>query len=319
MSDYPRISVLLPVKKRLERFAKALESVLEQTYDNFELIIVDDSENGVDTSFLKDIRLKYFRSSNKNLPAALNFGLSRCSCEIIARMDGDDFCRRDRFEKQIVFLKENNLHAAGCNLVYIGDDDRVILKKRFPESSESVRFYMPVTTSLPHPALMTYKSVLEKAGGYNEELSYAEDQDLFLRMMKSGARLGNVQEFMYFYRIRNEIMDTYNEDSAAGFDTGMRYVLERDNSDCSDEERNEILLQKALIEYYKGDVRSARKHFLRLFGKKPSQVFKYGRHLALSMGGNKFIRYLRRKKLPHKINFFAIKFLKYDMQFIKKN
>ena len=115
MNNSKKISVLMPVYNTKEEFLRtAIESILNQTYSNFEFIIINDgSTNNAEDVILsyKDERIVYLKQENKGIVSALNNGWDKASGEYIARMDSDDISLSERFEKQIEFLENNSEYS----------------------------------------------------------------------------------------------------------------------------------------------------------------------------------------------------------------
>lgn len=313
------VSVIMPVKIRIEHFQSALNSLLGQDYSNIEVVIIDDSGSTDIQDMLKDgdSRIKYYRGPGKTLGSALNFGISKTSYGIIARMDGDDLSVKERIKKQLELLLSDKINAEviGSNAVYVDNEGKEILKRKYPERNDNIKFYMPVTTAMLHPTMMTFKRVLTDSGGYDESLRNTEDQELFLRLLERGYRFYNTQEYLYNYRIREDILSIDSESTYTSYRLGKEY-LER----CQDTAENHnagLFLQTALLEYYKGSPSIARKYFIKYFAVHPLLVFKYLRHFIFSLSGKKFIVYLRRKKIPQHVNRLALKYLGYDLFYRK--
>ena len=110
MTNMPLISVVLPTFNDSDYLHEAIDSILQQTYTNFELLIIDDSTDSKVRSVVgtfQDPRVKYLIGPHKNLPAALNFGIKCAAGELIARMDGDDISLPDRLKSQLDYLNNN--------------------------------------------------------------------------------------------------------------------------------------------------------------------------------------------------------------------
>jgi len=313
------VSVIMPVKIRIEHFQRALNSLLGQDYSNNEVVIIDDSGSTDIQDMLKDgdSRIKYYRGPGKTLGSALNFGISKTSYGIIARMDGDDLSGRERIKKQLGLLLSDKVKAEviGSNAVYIDSEGKEILKRKYPERNDDIKFYMPVTTAMLHPTMMTFKRVLTDSGGYDESLRNTEDQELFLRLLDRGYRFYNSQEYLYNYRIREDILSIDSETINTSYRIGKKYLEE--SRDSAEKYNADLILQTALLEYYKGSPSVARKYFTKYFAAHPLSIFKYYRHFIFSLTGKNFITFLRRKKIPQRVNRLALKYLGYDLFYRK--
>lgn len=205
----PEISVLMGTcnEKSSIQTARAIDSVLNQTFQDFEFIICDD---GSDSQFFhwlkrycrKDARIRLLRNQkNRGLAAVLNRCLAYAAGTYIARMDADDVSKAERFEKQVMFLRQNGSYAlAGCNVQLMDEDDRVWGERRLEQMPLKQSFLS--TSPFVHPAVMIRRSVLEELHGYCE-LPWAlrvEDYELFMRLYARGYRGYNLQEVLFCYR-----------------------------------------------------------------------------------------------------------------------
>lgn len=193
----------IPSKDILE---SAIESILKQTYKNFEFIIIDDGSTNSTYSWAKEItkndkRVKLFKnSSNIGLTKTLNKCLSLAKGEYIARMDGDDTCSIDRLEKQINFLQKNkNYGLVSCNMNNF--DENGIWGERINNEIIKKEDFL-FTSPIPHPTILTYRWCYDSVNGYKEKwyTDRNEDYDLFMRMFSNGIGMYTLQEKLYNYR-----------------------------------------------------------------------------------------------------------------------
>lgn len=186
-ADMSKISVIMPVYNTNEEYLKeAIESILNQTYSDFEFIIINDgSDNDVEKVILSytDKRIKYIKNEeNLGLIKTLNKGLAISSSEYIARMDSDDISLPTRFEQQIDFLDKNNeVDVLGTWFKMLPQNE--IIKR--PTSSQDIKnFLLFINCPIAHPTVMMKKSFIEKNNyRYNENDKHAEDYGLWLSMM----------------------------------------------------------------------------------------------------------------------------------------
>ncbi|OAT23449.1 glycosyltransferase [Buttiauxella gaviniae ATCC 51604] len=206
LEDCPFISVVLPCNRIDPYFTDAVNSILTQSFDDFELIII---MNGMTDYDIKDIipflesdkRIKLLITNIKGLVFSLNLGISFARGKYIARMDADDISHRDRFIKQIEFLENNSEYdVIGCRIQLI-DEHGENLEKKFPfyETSQEITNILPIRNVLCHPALMFRKSSLLDVGGYKFGFM-SEDHELFLRMIHKGMKFANLDDNLFYYR-----------------------------------------------------------------------------------------------------------------------
>jgi glycosyltransferase involved in cell wall biosynthesis len=189
------------------RMINAVSSILNQSYDNIELLINDDGSDEAVKSALdklanRDTRILLLREGSRfTLPQKLNWCLKYAKGQYVARMDDDDFSYPDRFEKQTAFLDSNNdIAFVGCNVRLIREGETVGFRTlpQFPKK-EDFRFVQPFI----HPALMFRKEALDSTGGYSEGKwqILCEDYDLLLRLYQKNFLGCNLQETLLDYSI----------------------------------------------------------------------------------------------------------------------
>ena len=142
---------------------------------------------------------------NQEIPGivpTLNRGLQACEHEFIARLDSDDLTDRNRFKRQVNYLRRNpRCVAVGGQSILISEQGQVIGHGRYPRGQRRILSTITSSNPLAHPAVMYRKSAVLKVGSYRENLP--EDWDLWLRLSQEG-ELGNLKEFVLFYRIHNQ-------------------------------------------------------------------------------------------------------------------
>lgn len=142
---------------------------------------------------------------NQGLGAALNIGSTQCKHEIIARMDSDDICYPDRFQKQIEFLTRNPTIDLVSSWIdeFIETKDHVVSTRKLPEFHPEIQVFAQKRCPINHPVVAFKKSAVLKAGGYLH-LPLFEDYYLWVRMLMSGAKFHNLQESLLFFRTNPE-------------------------------------------------------------------------------------------------------------------
>lgn len=205
---HPKISVIMSVRNAQKYLTKAIESILSQTYENFEFIIIDDDSTDkslqiLEEYALKDKRIKILTQANKGMIVALNKGLEIASGDYVARMDADDISLPERFEKQTQYLeKHSECVAVGCKILLIDRSDMPIMHFHYKQSHEEIdgHHMSGQGSAISHPAAMIRKKTLLEIGGYKPEFEAAEDIDLFLRLAEIG-KLANLPNLLFKYRM----------------------------------------------------------------------------------------------------------------------
>ncbi|MFZ5997680.1 MAG: glycosyltransferase family 2 protein [Nitrospirota bacterium] len=186
MSTTPKVSVIIPVYNRVHCITDALESVLQQTYRNIEIIVIDDGSTDATREVLAPYRHKitYIYQDNAGPARARNNGIMRSSGAFIAFLDSDDLWSPEKIEQQVkAFMEDPQLGIVATNVMirYPGNDvptgfeamDTATIRERFLDE------FLMVTSSV-----MIRKACLEEVGLFNESLYYAEDLDLFYRVAR---------------------------------------------------------------------------------------------------------------------------------------
>ena len=199
----PLISVIMPVFNGEKYLQSAIDSVLSQTINNFEFIIVDDCSTDSTSKILKNIKDKcvkiYRNTSNLGVASSLNRALKLAKGKYIARMDADDISYPSRLQKQLEFLESNpSVVACGVQVEIIDAQNRSTSTRSFPQSATSCHDYLMLTSPILHPTLMARASVYKKIG-YTAKYKTAEDWDLYFKLLKFG-QLQNLPDTLYSYR-----------------------------------------------------------------------------------------------------------------------
>ncbi|MDD3435733.1 MAG: glycosyltransferase [Candidatus Gastranaerophilales bacterium] len=210
----PKISVIMTVYNTKEEYLReAVESILNQTYKDFEFIIINDgSINNAKDVILSydDKRIKYFENEkNIGLVKSSNKGLDIAQGEYIARMDSDDISMPERFEKQIKFMEENpEITVLGTYFKILPTNETV---KPPTKNDEIVEHLLYVNSAFAHPSVMLKKSLLDKySARYNENYQYAQDYGLWLSLINK-AVFANLDEVLLYYRVHGlSVSQLYN-------------------------------------------------------------------------------------------------------------
>jgi len=203
----PLISVLIPTYNVDKYVEEAIRSIMEQTYKNLEIVIVDDCSTDKTYDILhrlaqEDIRIKLFRNDvNSKIVKTLNRAFACSHGEYIARMDGDDISKLDRIEKQYSFLLKNrHIDLVGLHVIGIDEKGNEINRTRMITNEELIYKTLTLASPILH-IWLTKRLVYEKLNGYRE-LSGAEDYDFLLRMYSSGLQFINIDYYGYKLRLR---------------------------------------------------------------------------------------------------------------------
>lgn len=197
---------------RLEYVKLAVESILNQTYHNFDFFIQFDGiiNNDVEKYLknLTDERLKFFeRTENKGLAYSLNELLERVmnsskQYQFIARMDADDISKSNRFERQLQFFEEHpDIDCLGTWAIEIKSDGSEYFRKQMPETHDGCKELFKKRDCMIHPTVMFRRSYIEKAGKYSLDTYFAEDTMMWAQGFANGCKFSNVPEYLFFFRL----------------------------------------------------------------------------------------------------------------------
>lgn len=201
----PLVSVIIPVKNAGKFVGAAIQSILDQTYINWEMIVVDDGSIDETGKILKRFARKDLRitvithKESKGIGASLNLALTKANGKFIARMDGDDISLPYRLATQVAFLQKNSkIVAVGGQAEMIDGEGEIFAYKHFPTDAKTLRNMIMWMVPIQHPVMMV-KAEVYKQCRYDESFKTAEDVELFMQLLKYG-EFGNVPEVVYQYR-----------------------------------------------------------------------------------------------------------------------
>lgn len=256
----PLLSVILPIYNGEKYLVEAIESVLLQTYTNFELIIIDDASTDGSLKILesylqRDSRIQVISRENRGLPATLNEAVDNSQGKYIVRMDQDDICLPNRFLIQMEYLLKNSEVVAVGGAAHYIEKDGSLICTYFPETDDKkLRENFP-DTPFVHPSVMFSKEVFYKSGKYNEKMRWGgEDVTLFERMSRIG-KLHNLNVPLIYYRlipgsmsrkpaIFRDLLGKIIEDEIAGINVSEERLI------ALQFEANKIDKSKAIFDYH---------------------------------------------------------------------
>jgi len=211
MDSPPRVSILLPCRNAENTLESSLNSLIAQTFTDFEVIAVDDGSTDatgplLDTWADRDPRIHVTHGDHEGIVGALQKATTRASGEFMARMDADDVAHPERLAKQVAYLdRHSEIVGCGTQVRYFPTETVKDGARRYegwinslvtPEDIERDLF---VECPIPHPTLMMRRGVFEDVGGYRD-VEWPEDYDLVLRLWAVGHRFGKVAEVLLDWR-----------------------------------------------------------------------------------------------------------------------
>lgn len=213
----PLVSVLIPCYNAEKYVEESLNSILEQTYSNMEIIAIDDCSTDGTRDILeqiakKDNRVRIIRNDeNLKLISTLNKGVSSCTGEYIARIDSDDIALPTRIEKQVRFLNENEDYDVVSTMFYTFTD-KVSTKSlyRNPVTYEELQAFLLFKSGICHPAVMIRKRLFTELDlSFESRYLHVEDYALWSKALYL-TKLANIDEPLLFYRVHESQISTVN-------------------------------------------------------------------------------------------------------------
>jgi glycosyltransferase involved in cell wall biosynthesis len=225
----PKVSVLLPTYNNETTLGAAIDSILGQTFADFELLVIDDaSSDGTPALLAKytDPRLRIIRNeTNLKIVAALNSGLDQAKGDYIARMDADDISLPKRFALQCAYLDSHPPIGVVGSWIEIFGTQRVSYIHRCPATHDEIIAASFFVNPMAHPTVMMRRSALAGAH-YATDYPYAEDWELWCRLMET-LRFANMQEVLVRYRIKPSVGTPAVSHSQSGKERLLRTNITR--------------------------------------------------------------------------------------------
>lgn len=214
----PLVSFIMPTYNSGNWIKNSITSILDQNYNQIELLIIDDNSTDVTSQIIErfsrvDRRVKYYRTGKRtcNIAKLLNIGIKLSRGDIIARQDADDISLKNRISEQIKFLERKDIALIGTMFYILLPKDKLIkdgrkVKKLF--SSFSCETVLPL-----HGTWMFKKSLVEKVGLYNEGFPFAQDFEYILRIkIRYKLEIINLPQYLYVWRLHNRNISVENRD-----------------------------------------------------------------------------------------------------------
>ena len=202
----PKVTVLMPVYNGEKYLRQAIDSILSQTFSDFNFLIIDDGSSDKSREIIQSYqdtfpKVKLLSNpQNIGLMASLNKGIKEIGSTYIARMDADDVAFPCRLEKQIQFLEEHpNISVLGTNMIVVDENLNFLEKQCLPSKSLQIKWNLYFGCCIAHPTVMMRRSILFDIGVYNENFknTEAEDYELWLRATKKYEFYNLVQPLLY--------------------------------------------------------------------------------------------------------------------------
>lgn len=222
----PLVSVIMATFNEPDKLIReAIQSILNQSYSHFELLIADDSTKDdtkavIDELASQDNRVIVIRSDNRmGFVPALNIGLKKAKGDYIARMDGDDVALPNRFEQQVTYLESNtDVDVLGGAMNVINERSEITSLRKYPKGGFGLLSWMSLRDPVGHPTVMFRKRIVEEGNFYDETMNKGcEDTEFWFRLRNKGYKICNLQQPLINYRITVDMADKREKDNMANY------------------------------------------------------------------------------------------------------
>lgn len=258
-----KVSIIMPVFNGEQYLSRSIESILSQSYSNFEFIIINDGSTDRSDEILesyRDPRIKIISRVNKGICDAYNTGFLNAKCDYIFIMNQDDIASSERVKKQLLVIKGEGLDVVGSFYNIINSNDEIIGQVKTPiENSDIAKNLYYRITSLYNPTVCLKKSVFDKYGYFDPHYNLSADYEFYLRISEK-VKMKNISEYLYSWRKHSN--STLHKNYLTGDERAMSislfYLEKRKNKFKKDEYQ----LIKGNIYYYYNHLIKALKVYL---------------------------------------------------------
>lgn len=230
----PLLSIVMAARNESRYIAAAIESIISQTYPNWELIVIDDGSIDNTPAILEsysklDNRIRWISNpQSQGLAASLNRGIRLARAAIIVRADADDLNLPSRFEEQLRYLIDHpEVDFVGGGAILMNENGDEIKEFFLPSEHDDIKRIAYKNTCFFHPSVAMRKSALERTGLYDEGFIRAQDKELWLRGLRVGCRYANIPKPLIRYRLteRSKSLKTTWDTARSLARMGVRYQI----------------------------------------------------------------------------------------------
>lgn len=335
----PKISIILPTYNAELTLKDTLDSILRQTFKDFEIIIVNDGSKDRTHSIIAsyhDPRIRLINNNvNKGLIYSLNIGIENASGEYIARMDADDIMSDNRLERQYEYMQQHpEIDICGC-CIEIFDATHILGHQLYGVTSDEIKAELLFNSPIAHPTYFI-RSKAFRGYTYNSHFKYCEDYELLSRFLMNNHRAGNLPEILLKYRISDNSQTKIGEsDSRERFSsisqtqsTILRTALGIENNDYHRKLHYTLSLTQRIekIDLNEFPIREIKKYFkLLIKGNRDTKYCENGAiQLTIGKIWLKLIRYQLKDNCKQfgefifsKYAFYGLKYLRFRLNYLR--
>lgn len=205
-----KVSIVMSVYNCEPFLEKSLQSIINQSYKEYEFIVFDDASTDSSKTIIQDFAIKddriiaVYNNINKGLTVNLNMAISLAKGEYIARMDADDIALPSRIDKQVKFLDDNQqIDLVGSAAYDINENGEKIQLRKSPQLHDEIIELLPKANPITHSTVMFRKKSFASIGYYNEAYRTTQDYEMWFRAAGKGLKFHNLQEILLKYRMDN--------------------------------------------------------------------------------------------------------------------
>lgn len=211
----PRVTVLMSVYNSAKYLPEAIESILNQSYEDFEFLIINDGSTDDSLKIIKDYtdkRIRLITRKNKGLTASLNEGISKAKGEFIARQDSDDVSVPNRLKDEVEFLDDNpSVGLVGSNYTIMDKSGKKLVTTNVFTHPNDLKLCQITCNQYGHGSIMMRKTIANECNGYDKSVGYVEDYDLWTKISRV-SDIANIEKPLYLYRRLDESITRQNLD-----------------------------------------------------------------------------------------------------------
>jgi glycosyltransferase involved in cell wall biosynthesis len=202
----PKISVVMPTRNAAGTLAASLDSLVAQSFKDFEVVLVNDASTDDTLQIAEGYRNRLLLKivsveENQGVAKSINMGLTHTDSEYVARLDSDDIARPDRLDKQIAFMETYaSVDVCGSDMEVFSDQDANRYLLAHPTGNLEIKTAFVQRCAIAHPSVLARRSFFDSVGQYDPRFDFAEDYELWCRASLLGTQFANISEPLTYYR-----------------------------------------------------------------------------------------------------------------------